>query len=124
MAKISHIAESCVAISINRTYPLVTNETELYDYTRGIWRVDRRRAENTEIALAVYKGEVVEVYEIRSWHPAQTTTYESNRDFLGTDPKGRSEFIGTVARGFIRHKYLGKRIEGRSYGSPIRYYNC
>jgi hypothetical protein len=102
----------------------VKNAAELYDYARGIWRVDRMRAENAEIALAVYKGEVVEVFEIRSWHPARTTPYESDRDFLGTDPKGRSEFIGRVARGAIRDKYVGKRIEGRSYGSPVRYFNC
>lgn len=118
------ITEPAITISINKTYPLVKDERELYDYTRGIWKVDRARAENAEIALAVYKGEIVEVFEIRSWHPARTTPYESDRDFLGTDPKGRSEFVGTVARGFIRHKYVGKRIEGRSYGSPIRYYNC
>jgi hypothetical protein len=118
------ITEPAITININKTYPLVKNEKELYDYTRGIWRVDRVRVENAELALVVYKGEVVEVYEIRSWHPACSTEYKSNRDFLGTDPKGRSEFIGTVARGFIRHKYVGKRIEGRSYGSPIRYYNC
>jgi hypothetical protein len=118
------ITEPAIAVSINRTYPLVNNAAELYDYTRGIWRVDLRRAENAEIALAVYRGEVVEVYEIQSWHPARSTGYKSNRDFLGTDPKGRSEFIGRVARGAIRDKYVGKRIEGRSYGSPVRYFNC
>jgi hypothetical protein len=118
------ITEPAITISINKTYPLVENETELYDYVRGIWRVDRDRAAKAELALAVYNGEVVEVYEIRSWHPACSTEYKSNRDFLGTDPKGLSEFIGTVAREFTRHKYVGKRIEDRSYGAPIRYYNC
>lgn len=118
------ITEPAIAISINRTYPLARNAAELYEYTRGIWKVDRAHAENAQIALAVYKMEVVEVYEIDSWHPATSTRYETDRDFLGTDPTGRSEFVGTVARGFIRHKYVGKRIEGRSYGSPIRYFNC
>ena len=118
------ITEPAITISINQTYALVKNAGELYDYTRGIWKVNRDRAENADIALAVYRGEVVEVYEIGSWHPARTTTYKSNRDFLGTDPKGRSEFIGWVARDSIRDKYMGKRVEGRSYGSPVRYYNC
>lgn len=118
------ITEPAITININKTYPLVKNEGELYDYTRGIWRVDRARAEKAEIALAVYNGEIIEVFEIRSWHPACSTEYKSNRDFLGTDPEGRSEFIGRVASGFVRHKYVGKRVEGRSYGSPIRYFNC
>lgn len=102
------ITVPAITISINRTYPLVRNAAELYDYTRGIWKVNRRRVEKAEIALAVYRGEVVEVYEIRSWHPAWSTEYNSIRDFLGTDPKGRSEFIGSVARNEIRDKYVGR----------------
>ena len=120
----TRITEPAIAININRTYSLVENGTELYDYTRGIWKVDRERAAKAEIALAVYKGEIVEVYKIVSWHPAVSTEYRSTRDFLGTDPQGRSEFIGGVATDEIRDKYIGKRLDRRSYGAPKRYYNC
>jgi hypothetical protein len=119
----AEITEPAITVSVNTTYTLVKNSKELYDYTRGIWRVDKKRAENAEYALAVYKGKIVEVFEISSWHPAKTTEYKSNRDFLGTDPKGRSEFIGRVAKDEIREKYVGKFV-ARGYGAPVRYYNC
>ena len=96
-SKLAKIRECAIAVNINKTYSLVTNSTELYDYTRGIWRVDRKHADKAKIALAVYQGEIVEVYEINSWHPARSTPYKSNRDFLGTDPTSRSEFVGRVA---------------------------
>ena len=122
--KIAHITDPAITISINTTFPRVRNKTELYDYTRGIWRVDRERAARARFALAVYKGEVVEVFEIDGWHPARSTEYRSKRDFLGTDPEGRSEFVGRIAADKVRERYVGKRIDERSYGSPVRYWNC
>jgi uncharacterized protein len=123
-SNIAKINDPAITISVGVTGSMAKNATELYDYTRGIWRVNRDRASKARYALAVSKGEIIEVYEIDSWHRARTTPYKSNRDFLGTDPTNRSEFVGRVASEAMRNKYVGKRIEERSYGAPVRYYNC
>jgi hypothetical protein len=42
---------------------------ELYDATRGVWRVNPSR-HKAKYAFAVYEGIVKEVYEIKAWFPA------------------------------------------------------
>ena len=98
------VTDPAIAINLNKTYRFVENADDLYDYTRGIWRVSRERVENARYAFAVFRGEVKEVYEIKSWHPAGSTEYKTARDFLGTDIKPRSEFIGKIAPDEIRNK--------------------
>lgn len=118
------ITHKVIAISINRSYARVKNSTDLYDYTRGIWRVDLAKARKAEYAFALAGGVVKEVYKIESWHPAGATQYKSDRDFYGDDKTKRKEFVGRIADEDIRKRYVGKLIEGRSFGQPIRYFNC
>lgn len=122
--EIANVTDPAIAINVNKTYQLVKNADDLYDYTRGIWRVNLDHVRNARYAFSVVQGVIKEVYEIDSWHSAGSTKYKTDRDFLGTDMKPRSEFIGNIAPDEIRNKYLGKTLEGRSWGQPIRYYNC
>ena len=57
------IDESVMLIRINKTYSPTMSKQDLYDVTRGVWKVgDRRNAPS--YAFAVYQGYVKEVYKI------------------------------------------------------------
>ena len=59
----SIIDESVMLIRINKTYSPTMTKQDLYDVTRGVWKVgDRRNAPN--YAFAVFQGYVKEVYKI------------------------------------------------------------
>lgn len=94
---------------------------ELYDATRGIWRVGEDR-EKVDYAFAVYEGVVQEVYRVEQWFPAGTTF--STRGDL-TDPD-RWEFVGHLAEDEIRHRYRYtsvRHIWDQGARNPVRYVN-
>ncbi len=113
-----------VAININQTYSPTMSSESLYDFTRGIWRLDRDRAENAKYAFSVYDGEILEVYEISKWSRAGTTEYLTGREFEDNEEKTRFEFVGRVADEDIREKFVGKLLPDKHSQNPIRYYKC
>lgn len=117
------IDDPVVAININRTYQEEIGAEELYESTRGIWRLDPEHAEEAELAFAVYQGQIKEVYEVDLWQPAGTANY-SHREFDAERLDGRYEFVGDVASSNIRERYVGGRMPVRFWGNPIRYFNC
>ncbi len=120
---IARIIEPIIAININQTYRQGISAGELYDCTRGIWRLDRERAEKARFAFAVYQSLIKEVYEINQWHREGTTEYK-NRETPASQTKNRFEFVGKVAQADIRDKYVGKPMPEPHGQNPIRYYNC
>ena len=69
------------------------SDGELYDITRGIWALGKKK-EEVELVLAVANGIVRKVYIPDSWHPAGTTTYNHKHPDIGEKEKSRWEFIG------------------------------
>lgn len=127
----ANVEEPVVAININRQYPRAGNAEELYQVTRGMWRLNLERANRARYAFAVYRGVIKEVYEVERWMPATEATrrFWRERESLqgeefGETHDGRSEFIGEVAPQVIRKKYVGKKLPGRPSQNPIRYFNC
>ena len=118
------ILDRVVAININQTYRAGLSAEELYDVTRGIWRLDRDRAENAKYAFAVYQGEIKEVYFIQKWHRAGTTQYETPRELPPELLSTRFEFTGIRAPDEIRDKYVGKLLAERHAQNPIKYFKC
>lgn len=114
---IGQIDEPCVLIKINSSFPDSASRTdqELYDATRGMWKLNidqaRRRA---KYVLSIYGGIVREVYEVDDWYPANTTVYsEVSQNWRGTEgykTEGRIEFVGKIAAEPIRKKYLWKSV--------------
>lgn len=94
------VTDPSLLIRINRLYRHGMNAVELYDVTRGVWRLGPRRAA-ARFALAVFEGVVREVFEVGTWHPAGTTPYV-NRTF--EDLTGRWEFTGRVAGEEVRSR--------------------
>ncbi len=61
------IKHNLVIIKINKSYNPNFSERELYEYTRGFWKNRIEYVQPAQYALAVAKGEVVEVYKINKW---------------------------------------------------------
>lgn len=119
------VTDQALLIRINRLYRHGMSAVELYEATRGVWRVGLRR-EGAKYALAVFEGVVRETYVIESWHPAASTAY-STRDTAEMSTEGRWEFTGRVAPDEVRDRYFGKSVAAyfrRGQQSPVVYVNC
>ena len=118
-AKPVDVKVKAVLITINKLYSSKMSSLELYEATRGIWKLGER-CKAAEYAMAVYQGIVREVYRIDEWHDAGTSDYQTRdtREFMGS---GRKEFSGLVASD-IRDAYVGGFV-GKSGHNPIRYVN-
>ena len=118
------IAQSCILIRIPRLYRVGMAGRDLYDATRGIWKLGRRR-ERAAYAMAVVDGMVHEVYSIEAWHPAGSTPYAS-RQFTREQLEGRWEFTGVLAPETVRESYVGRSVAHyftRGARNPIQYVN-
>jgi uncharacterized protein len=109
-AKRVRIFHPSVLIRINRLFRHDMSEQELYEATRGVWKIGPRR-NTVHYAMAVYEGVVREVYQIEAWHRAGSTVYRtrSRSDVRG---QGRWEFTGRKAPNSIRRRYVDRSVEG------------
>ena len=123
-AKPIKVTDPVVLIRINRLYRHGMSDQELYEATRGVWKLgDRRR--NSKLALAVFEAVVREVYTIDAWHSAGTTTY-TTRPIKDVQRPGRWEFTGRKAPEIVRSRYVGGLVEKyfkRGAQSPVVYVN-
>ena len=116
------ITDDIIIIKLNRSYRSGMSSEELYDITRGCWKRRMESVERAEFALAVYMGEVIEVYRIF----AQYSALEEIRDTVPFDPeveRGRIIFKGEVADEKVRGKYIGKNVSKlfkRGEASPVK----
>ncbi|TFD88593.1 hypothetical protein E3T61_12245 [Cryobacterium lactosi] len=116
--------DDCVLIRINDSYADSAKQTamDLYDATRGIWRMSLASAKKAKYALAIYGGVVREVYQIAAWLPAEATMYvDQDRNYSPTD---RFEFVGRIAGDEVRNRYRWKSVAHffkRGAANPIMY---
>lgn len=116
-AKPVEVRHKALLITINKLYRSDMTAEELYEVTRGVWKIGPKRAQ-AEYAIAVYQGIAREVYRIRAWHPAGTLPYR----FRGPEDiqrPDRWEFEGEVAAD-VRDAYVGNFV-GKGGQNPIRY---
>jgi hypothetical protein len=123
-AKPVEVTVPALLIRINRLYRHDMTPIELYEATRGTWKLGERR-KGARYAIAVFEGVVREVYEIAAWHCAGTTPY-ATRDAtkLNLD---RWEFTGRPADESIRSEYVGGSVAAyfrRGQQTPTAYVNC
>ena len=104
------ISEPVMLITVNRSYRPDMTGVELYEATRKWWVVGERR-EGAKYAIAKYKGEVLEVYEIHEWYSGQ---------YKG---KTRWAFRGQIASREIRGEWRNKTVL-HLHANPILYLNC
>lgn len=125
-AKPVEIKHRALLIRVNKSYRHGMGELELYEATRGIWRLGERR-EKVEYAFAIFHGLVREVYQVSSWYPACTIPYKTRAFSDSSTKSSRWEFDGKIAPAEIRNLYCGKSIhQYLKYGnqSPTTYVNC
>ncbi len=117
------ITHPVILIRINQLYRYGMSARELYEATRGIWKVNPN-LHHPKYAFAIYRNIVQEVYEINKWHDAGTTKYFT-RDVVHDDT--RQEFTGHVAKDSIRKMYIEKSVAEyltTDSRNPIKYVNC
>lgn len=125
------IDEPAVLIRINQAFRYSMREIELYDYTRGQWKLNPERAKQAKYGFAIYEGIIQEVYEILDWYEAGKTysVRQGNENINREENEGfsdRYEFVGNLAPAEIREKYKYKSVghyfkKGNS--NPIMYKN-
>ena len=118
------ISDPLLLFRINQRYRYGMSESELYEVTRGVWKLGGMR-EYAEFALAVFQGIVMEVYSIESWHPAGSTPYQT-RSITDVSLDGRWEFLGRVAPDCTRNRYFGHSVADywkKGARNPIAYVN-
>lgn len=126
----AEISDPVCIIRINQRFRYGMSDQELYDSTRGIWRIAPHRRQPT-FALAVYSGVVQEVYRIAQWFPAGSTFYSTRSEeidgrSLGAD-SDRFEFVGSIAESDVRKRYRFRKVTkylSRNSQSPVLYVNC
>jgi len=114
------VRDPSLLIRINRLYRHGMTPLELYEATRGVWKIGLRR-EQARYAFAVFEQVVREVYVIERWHPALTTKY-TTRAF--GEVSGRWEFTGRVAPEDVRSRYVGRSVAKyfkKGMQSPVTY---
>lgn len=124
-AKPVKVTDPCLLIRINRLYRHGMSDDDLYETTRGRWKLGKRR-EQARFALAVFEGVVREVYQVQAWHQAGDTTAESAVQHT-PELKGRWEFTGRKAQEDVRGKYLNRSVASyftKGQQSPVLYVNC
>jgi len=125
------IVEPSILIRINQAFRYSMSEIELYDYTRGQWKLNPERAKNANYGISVYQGIIQEVYEVLDWYKAGTTysVRQGNENIereVMEQVDGRYEFIGNLAPKEIREKYKYKSVEHyfkQGNSNPIMYVN-
>jgi hypothetical protein len=116
-AKQVQVKHNAILLTINSLYRSGMSPLELYETTRGCWRVGSRRSK-VEYAFSLFRGIVLEVYRIDQWFPAGTLEYKT-RDSSAFKKDSRWEFSGKIAED-IREGYVGFSV-GKAGQNPIRY---
>lgn len=117
-----NIIEPAILIRLNNLFRYDMTPIELYDATRGVWRIGHDR-EKAEYAFAIFDGIVHEVYKVLAWFQAGSTF---NTRGSMEDERNRWEFVGQIAEESLRSKYIGKSVEhyfSKNAQNPIKYVN-
>lgn len=114
---------AAMLIRINRVYRHTMSKEQLYEATRGSWKVGKRR-EGVRYAMAVFEDVVREVYEVKSWCCSGSTPYQTRSR---PQKKGRWDFIGEIAPENVRSLYCNNSVAkyfSRGQQNPFTYVNC
>ena len=119
------IPEKTILIRISKLYHDSMTAEEIYEATRGVWKIGERRNE-ADYVFTVANGEIKEIFKIKSWLPAGSQKYNT-RPNSDIEIEGRWEFNGNIAEDLIRKKYIGKSVKQylpHGAANPITYINC
>ena len=123
--RLSDIKDNIILIRINKAYHYGMTDFEMYDSTRGIWKLNVENAKKAQYACSVYDGMILEVYQIAEWFAANETMRHYDRpEDQREKVDGRYEFVGRIASAEVRNKYVGKMVSDlfpKGNQNPIKY---
>lgn len=111
---IEEIEDKIILFNIIETYREWFTENEILEVTERAWKLDKKRKDEADYALAVYKDKIVGVFTVISWY----------KDPCESD---RFDFIGEIAPDTIKNKYFSKKINTpwkQGQHTPFVYINC
>jgi hypothetical protein len=120
-AKPVEITERGILIIINRLFRSGMSEHELYEATRGVWKIGVKREQATH-AFAVFRGVIRGVFKIEYWEPANPSSY-STRIIDPTRIADRWQFVGAQDAD-LASKYINgsvRHLMPPNAQNPIRY---
>ncbi|MBI5845343.1 MAG: hypothetical protein HZB23_11815 [Deltaproteobacteria bacterium] len=92
------VTDPALLFRINKLFREGMSDEELYEATRGIWRVGKKLKKKDILAMAVYKGVIKAVYKIKSWESAETAHFDNPvLAELAKQKRNRWAFVGKVA---------------------------
>lgn len=124
-AKPVQVVHPSLLIRINRLYRHGITDHDLYEATRGVWKLGARRLQ-AAYAMAVFEGVIRETYRIETWHQAGSTPY-SSRPPQDVRVEGRWEFVGVLAEDEVRTRYRYGSVAAyfkQGQQSPVVYVDC
>jgi hypothetical protein len=102
-----------VCFKINRAWRRNMSALELYEMTRGNWRLSLARAENAEFGIGLTDGVIRSIYKIHSWEKVPERSPERFR-FVGYEVEEMNRYIGYSLASHPNHGVRG----------PLFYINC
>jgi hypothetical protein len=115
------IAEPVILLRITKLWDPAMSPSELYETTRGWWRVGPRR-EEARYAMAISNGIVREVYEIKDWRQRREGDRSWEDDIAGR-PRWVFDGMRSEAMAHYRNTDIS-RLFPRGVRNPIKYVNC
>lgn len=120
------ITEKALLFRINKSHHYINSHNNLYDKTRGVWRVGEKR-EKVKYAFCIVDSEIKEVYCIDFWEKATPELYEKNTGLKATKEAlvGRWQFCGSIDERLSK-KYKGvfvKELFKKGNSNPVMYIN-
>lgn len=119
---LTSIDSDCLIININKKYKRGISSLSIYDATKEIWTIDKRKVNNIQYVLSEFRGLIVEVFKVSRWYTKERG-YTPKSAKYGQTKIGYG-FDGVQAPIEIRNKYINKSINDfkkRGAASVIRY---
>jgi len=115
------ISESALLIKIPQMWHPAMPPADLYEATRGWWRISKRR-DKAAFACAVSRGVIREIYAISGW----SEYGPGDRGWVGASNQyGRVGFTGPVADDLDQYRNKSvKHLYKPGEASPIKFINC
>lgn len=66
-AKRVRVQHKVILVTRNKLYRSDMSPEEIYEVTRGIWKVGERSRNQVEYAFSIFQGIVLEVYRVDQW---------------------------------------------------------
>lgn len=93
-----HIDAPLIMVKINRGWRPDMNDDEIYEQTRGHWKISERVREEATYVLGVGFGVVRGAYKVDSWFPSQRPGEVGRWGFVGAPAPQLQHVIGTQVR--------------------------